>query len=86
MKTVKSAQKPRTGSAKRTASRTDQKQMGDSMTSMKSTTNEIKAAAEAELAELSSQKSGSTRQKSNPRLLKPIAVAESLNSSNNSLM
>lgn len=64
--------------------------MGDSMTSMKSSSNnnasEIKAAAEAELAELSSQKSGSTRQKSNPRLLKPIAVADQLNANNNSLM
>ena len=51
--------------------------MGTSMSSIKShvTTQEIKAAAEAELAELASE-SGSVRGKSNPRLLKPISVTE----------
>jgi len=57
----------------RTDSRTElHKQMGSSMSSVRSqTTTEIKAAAEAELVEMSSQKS-SSRKSSNPRVLKPI--------------
>ena len=57
----------------RTDPRSDlQKQMGSSMSSLRSqTTTEIKAAAEQELYEMSSSK-GSSRKSSNPRVLKPI--------------
>ncbi len=56
-------------------------QLGASMSSLKSqTTSEIKAAAEAELIELQSQ--SSQRQKSNPRVLKPIMKSESMKTSN----